>query len=79
MAEFRSKYLGLRFQVDGVTYKFRNGKFHTLDEKIIKVLEGLSDVKRVDEPVKEKEKPTKIELGEEVSKKQPSRKKKKGE
>lgn len=53
MAVFHSKYRELSFYVDGKLYSFSSGSFSTDDEKVIAVLETITDVKRVDEPESE--------------------------
>ena len=50
MAVYKSKYRELTFYVDGELYAFSSGSFSTDDEKVIAVLDRLSDAKRVDEP-----------------------------
>jgi hypothetical protein len=51
MALFKcEKYPSLGFYVDGRLHEFVGGEFTTEDEKVLKVLERLADVRRVDEP-----------------------------
>lgn len=49
MAEYQSRYAQLTFYVEGKAYSFKNGRFVTDDEKVIKALETISDAVRVDE------------------------------
>ncbi len=53
LAEFKSIYKGLSFKVNGIYYKFRNGKFKTTIKEVIEALEKLADVERVDQPQSE--------------------------
>ena len=50
LAEFKSIYKGLSFKVNGIYYKFRNGKFKTEVKEVIEALEKLAGVERVDQP-----------------------------
>ncbi|MDH5159826.1 hypothetical protein [Heyndrickxia oleronia] len=50
MAVYKSKYRELKFYVDGELHAFSSGSFSTNDAKVIAVLDGLTDAKRVDEP-----------------------------
>lgn len=63
LAEFKSIYKGLSFKVNGIYYKFRNGKFKTEVKEVIEALEKLAGVERVDQPQPEpaKEQPKKEE------------------
>jgi hypothetical protein len=71
MAEFKSIYGGLTFYVDDKAYKFRNGKFKTKDSKVIKAVEKLNGVERVD-----KEDSTKSKVAEMFEEKKPKTKEK---
>lgn len=53
MAEFKSRYAGLGFYVDGNLRKFSNGRYVTVDVAEIEVLEKLTDAERVDTPAPE--------------------------
>lgn len=62
MAVYKSKYRELTFYVNGELHAFSSGSFSTTDEKVIAVLDGLTDTTRVDEAKTEepaKEAPTK--------------------
>jgi hypothetical protein len=57
MAVYKSKYRELTFYVDGELHAFSSGSFSTTDEKVIAVLDGLTDATRVDEPNQPETKP----------------------
>lgn len=52
MAVYESRYSEFGFYVDGVFHKFHGGRYVTEDEKVIAVLDGITDAVRVDEPAK---------------------------
>lgn len=60
MAVYESHYKEMRFIVDGVPYKFRNGKYATEDEKVQAALDTMQFVsKQEDAKPEEPEKPKK--------------------
>ncbi len=73
MAVFKSKYNELSFYVDGQMKSFSNGHYSTDNAKEIKVLDGIVDAYRVDEP-----KETKPEEKAEVKPKKPAARKASG-
>jgi hypothetical protein len=60
MAKFKSRYDRFGFYVNGDLKQFFAGQYSTEDKAEIEVLSAMSDVERVDEPVKKaEEKPAK--------------------
>lgn len=56
MAEYKSRYAGLGFYVNGELKTFNGGRYVTEDKDEISVLDSLIDVERVDKPMEEKPK-----------------------
>ena len=50
MAKYTSQYPALGFYVNDELKRFNNGQYATDDKDEIAVLDGLTDVKKVDEP-----------------------------
>jgi hypothetical protein len=57
MAIYESRYTEFGFYVDGAFHKFNGGRYVTEDEKVIAVLDGITDAVRVDEPAPAKPAP----------------------
>lgn len=53
MAKYESRYKSLGFYANGELKRFNNGTYVTEDKDEITVLDGLTDVTRVDEEPKE--------------------------
>lgn len=57
MAKYESRYKSLGFYANGELKRFNNGTYVTEDKDEISILNGLTDVTRVDEEPKETKQP----------------------
>lgn len=55
MAEYKSRYAGLGFYVNNELKTFNGGRYVTDDKNEIAMLDGMTDVTRIDEPKKQAE------------------------